>query len=67
MRFSAGYYDAYYLKAQKCGQLVANDFTEAFKNVDVILSPTTPGTSFKAGEKTNDPIEMYLQDIFTIS
>ena len=63
---SAGYYDAYYLKAQKCRQLVANDFTEAFKNVDVILSPTTPGTSFKAGEKTNDPIEMYLQDIFTI-
>ena len=63
---SAGYYDAYYLKAQKCRQLVANDFAEAFKNVDVILSPTTPGTSFKAGEKTNDPIEMYLQDIFTI-
>ena len=63
---SAGYYDAYYLKAQKCRQLVANDFNEAFKNVDVILSPTTPGTSFKAGEKTNDPIEMYLQDIFTI-
>ena len=63
---SAGYYDAYYLKAQKCRQLVANDFTKAFKNVDVILSPTTPGTSFKAGEKTNDPIEMYLQDIFTI-
>jgi len=63
---SAGYYDAYYLKAQKCRQLVANDFTEAFKNVDVILSPTTPGTSFKAGEKTNDPIEMYLQDIFTV-
>ena len=63
---SAGYYDAYYLKPQKCRQLVANDFTEAFKNVDVILSPTTPGTSFKAGEKTNDPIEMYLQDIFTI-
>ena len=63
---SAGYYDAYYLKAQKCRQLVANDFSEAFKNVDVILSPTTPGTSFKAGEKTNDPIEMYLQDIFTI-
>ena len=63
---SAGYYDAYYLKAQKCRQLVADDFTEAFENVDVILSPTTPGTSFKSGEKTSDPIEMYLQDIFTI-
>ena len=63
---SAGFYDAYYLKAQKCRQLVANDFSEAFKAVDVILSPTTPGTSFKAGEKSDDPIEMYLQDIFTI-
>ena len=63
---SAGFYDAYYLKAQKCRQLVANDFSEAFKTVDVILSPTTPGTSFKAGEKSDDPIEMYLQDIFTI-
>ena len=63
---SAGYYDAYYLKAQKCRRLVANDFTEAFKSVDLILSPTTPDTSFKSGEKTNDPIEMYLQDIFTI-
>ena len=63
---SAGYYDAYYLKAQKCRRLVANDFLEAFEKVDVILSPTTPGTSFKAGEKTNNPLEMYLQDIFTI-
>ena len=63
---SAGYYDAYYLKAQKCRQLVANDFAEAFKKVDVILSPTTPGTAFKSGEKTSDPVEMYLQDIFTI-
>ena len=63
---SAAFYDAYYLKAQKCRQLVANDFSEAFKAVDVILSPTTPGTSFKAGEKSDDPIEMYLQDIFTI-
>ena len=48
---SAGYYDAYYLKAQKCRRLIANDFTEAFKSVDIILSPTTPGTSFKTGEK----------------
>ena len=63
---SAGYYDAYYLKAQKCRRLIANDFTEAFKSVDVILSPTTPGTSFKAGDKKNDPIDMYLKDIFTI-
>ena len=63
---SAGYYDAYYLKAQKCRRLVANDFTEAFKSVDLILSPTTPDTSFKTGEKSDDPIEMYLQDIFTI-
>ena len=63
---SAGYYDAYYLKAQKCRRLVANDFTEAFKSVDLVLSPTTPDTSFKAGEKSDDPIEMYLQDIFTI-
>ncbi|HJM59129.1 MAG: Asp-tRNA(Asn)/Glu-tRNA(Gln) amidotransferase GatCAB subunit A [Gammaproteobacteria bacterium] len=63
---SAGYYDAYYLKAQKCRRLVANDFSKAFESVDVILSPTTPGTSFKSGEKSNDPIEMYLQDIFTI-
>ena len=63
---SAGYYDAYYLKAQKCRRLIANDFTEAFKSVDVILSPTTPGTAFKTGEKTDDPINMYLQDIFTI-
>ena len=63
---SAGYYDAYYLKAQKCRRLVADDFTEAFNSVDIILSPTTPDTSFKSGEKTNDPIEMYLQDIFTI-
>ena len=63
---SAGYYDAYYLKAQKCRRLVADDFNKAFKSVDLILSPTTPDTSFKSGEKNNDPIEMYLQDIFTI-
>ena len=63
---SAGFYDAYYLKAQKCRQLVANDFSDAFKTVDVILSPTTPGTAFRAGEKNDDPTEMYLQDIFTI-
>lgn len=63
---SAGYYDDYYLKAQKCRQLVANDFQKAFKSVDLILSPTTPDTSFKIGTKTSNPVEMYLQDIFTI-
>ena len=63
---SAGYYDAYYLKAQKCRQLVANDFQKAFKSVDLILSPTAPDTSFEIGTKTSDPVEMYLQDIFTI-
>ena len=63
---SSGYYDAYYLKAQKCRQLIANDFQEAFKSVDLILSPTAPDTSFKIGVKTSDPVEMYLQDIFTI-
>ena len=63
---SAGFYDAYYLKAQKCRRLVAMDFERAFKEVDLIFSPTTPGTAFKAGDKVDDPLEMYLQDIFTI-
>ena len=63
---SAGYYDAYYLKAQKCRRLVANDFKETFKSVDLILSPTAPDTSFALGAKTSDPVEMYKQDIFTI-
>ena len=63
---SAGYYDAYYLKAQKCRRLVADDFTKAFKSVDFILSPTAPDTSFSLGDKTSDPVEMYKQDIFTI-
>lgn len=64
---SAGYYDAYYLKAQKIRQLIRLDFVEAFKEVDVILGPTTPDTAFKLGEKTDDPISMYLSDIYTIS
>jgi aspartyl-tRNA(Asn)/glutamyl-tRNA(Gln) amidotransferase subunit A len=64
---SAGYYDAYYLKAQQVRQLVSNDFTEAFKEVDVIAGPTTPTTAFARGEKTNDPISMYLNDLFTVS
>jgi len=64
---SAGYYDAYYLKAQKIRHLIRNDFVEAFKKVDVILSPTSPTPAFKLGEKTQDPISMYLSDIYTIA
>lgn len=64
---SAGYYDAYYLKAQKIRRLIRDDFIEAFKKVDVILSPTTPTPAFKLGEKTSDPISMYLSDIYTIA
>lgn len=63
---SAGYYDAYYLKAQKIRQLISSDFTEAFRNVDVIAGPTAPTTAFAIGEKTDDPITMYLNDIYTI-
>jgi aspartyl-tRNA(Asn)/glutamyl-tRNA(Gln) amidotransferase subunit A len=64
---SAGYYDAYYLKAQKVRTLIKRDFEEAFKKCDVILTPTAPTTAFKIGEKTDDPLQMYLSDIFTIS
>ena len=63
---SAGYYDAYYLKAQKVRQLVSDDFSRAFENVDVIAGPTTPTPAFKLGDKTDDPITMYLNDIYTI-
>jgi len=63
---SAGYYDAYYAKAQKVRQLIKNDFDAAFKEVDVILAPTTPTPAFKIGEKTDDPLQMYLSDVFTI-
>ncbi len=63
---SSGYYDAYYAKAQKVRSLIAQDFSEAFKEVDVILTPVTPTPAFKIGEKANDPISMYLSDIFTI-
>jgi aspartyl-tRNA(Asn)/glutamyl-tRNA(Gln) amidotransferase subunit A len=63
---SAGYYDAYYLKAQKLRTLILNDFQKAFEKYDVIMSPTTPTTAFKIGEKTNDPLQMYLSDIATI-
>lgn len=64
---SSGYYDAYYLRAQKVRTLIRRDFDEAFKNVDAIVSPTTPTPAFKLGEKANDPLQMYLSDIFTIS
>ena len=64
---SSGYYDAYYLKAQKVRTLIYQEFMKAFENVDVILTPTTPDVAFKIGEKSNDPIQMYLSDIFTVS
>jgi len=64
---SAGYYDAYYLKAQQVRGLIRRDFLEAFKKVDVILGPTSPTLAFKIGEKTDDPISMYLSDIYTIA
>ena len=64
---SAGYYDAYYLKAQQIRRLISQDFSEAFKQVDVILGPTSPTTAFKIGEKSDDPITMYLSDIYTIA
>jgi aspartyl-tRNA(Asn)/glutamyl-tRNA(Gln) amidotransferase subunit A len=63
---SHGYYDAYYLQAQKIRRLIANDFTEAFKTCDVIAGPTAPGTAFKLGEKSDDPVSMYLNDLYTI-
>ena len=64
---SAGYYDAYYLKAQKVRNLIANDFRDAFDQVDLIIGPTTPDKAFKIGEKMNDPIAMYLSDVYTVS
>lgn len=64
---SAGYYDAYYLKAQQIRRLIAQDFTEAFKQCDIIMGPAAPSTAFKAGEKVDDPVSMYLQDIYTIA
>ena len=63
---SSGYYDAYYLKAQKVRKLIKGDFDNSFKEVDAILTPSTPSSAFKIGEKTNDPISMYLNDIFTV-
>jgi len=63
---SSGYYDAYYLKAQKVRRLIKNDFNDAFKKVDAILTPSTPSSAFKIGDKSNDPVSMYLNDIFTV-
>ena len=63
---SSGYYDAYYKRAQKVRTLIINDFKEAFKKCDAIVIPTTPNTAFKFGEKTKNPIEMYLEDIYTV-
>jgi len=64
---SAGYYDAYYIKAQKLRTLIARDFDEAYKKCDVLLTPTAPGPAFGIGEKTDDPISMYLNDVFTVT
>ena len=63
---SAGYYDAYYIKAQKVRTLIAQDFAEAYKQVDVLLTPTTPTAAFAIGEKIDDPLSMYLNDVFTV-
>ena len=63
---SAGYYDAYYLKAQQVRHLIADDFKNAFEEVDVIAGPTAPTPAFKLGDKVDDPITMYLNDIYTI-
>ena len=63
---SSGYYDAYYLKAQKVRRLIKNDFNNVFQKVDAILTPSTPSSAFKIGEKSNDPVSMYLNDIFTV-
>jgi aspartyl-tRNA(Asn)/glutamyl-tRNA(Gln) amidotransferase subunit A len=63
---SAGYYDAYYNKARRVRTLIANDFAKAFERVDVILTPTAPSAAFAVGEKMDDPIAMYLNDVFTV-
>jgi aspartyl-tRNA(Asn)/glutamyl-tRNA(Gln) amidotransferase subunit A len=63
---SAGYYDAYYLRAQRIRSLILRDFTQAFERVDAVLTPATPSTAFAIGEKSDDPIAMYLNDVFTV-
>ena len=64
---SHGYYDAYYLKAQKVRRLIANDFSRAWGECDVIMGPTAPSPAFRFGDKGDDPVQMYLNDIFTIA
>lgn len=64
---SAGYYDAYYLKAQQVRRLISDDFKRALSEVDVLMGPVAPGTAFRIGEKTSDPVQMYLEDIYTIA
>jgi aspartyl-tRNA(Asn)/glutamyl-tRNA(Gln) amidotransferase subunit A len=64
---SAGYYDAYYLKAQQLRTLIRGDFEQAFTSVDAIAMPATPRPAFKLGERTDDPLQMYLEDVFTVS
>jgi aspartyl-tRNA(Asn)/glutamyl-tRNA(Gln) amidotransferase subunit A len=64
---SSGYYDAYYLRAQKLRSLIARDFADAYKTCDVLLTPATPGPAFAVGEKTADPVSMYLNDVFTVT
>ncbi|PIU45076.1 MAG: Asp-tRNA(Asn)/Glu-tRNA(Gln) amidotransferase GatCAB subunit A, partial [Ignavibacteriales bacterium CG07_land_8_20_14_0_80_59_12] len=64
---SAGYYDAYYRKAQRVRRLIKEDFDKAFGKVDIIITPTTPTTAFRLGEKVDDPLQMYLSDVFTTS
>src|SRR5699024_1970696 len=64
---SAGYYDAYYIKAQKIRRLIADDFTQAYKKCDVLLTPATPSPAFAIGENEDDPVKMYLNDVFTVT
>ena len=67
MRFRAGYYDAYYRKAQQVRTLLTRDFLAAFTEVDVLVAPVTPTPAFKLGEKTDDPVKMYLEDIYSVA
>ncbi|MEL6823226.1 MAG: amidase family protein, partial [Calditrichota bacterium] len=64
---SSGYYDAYYRKAQQVRRLIRDEYLEAFSKVDILLTPVTPTTAFKLEEKVSDPLEMYLQDIYTVT
>jgi aspartyl-tRNA(Asn)/glutamyl-tRNA(Gln) amidotransferase subunit A len=64
---SSGYYDAYYNRANAVRRMITDDFKKAFEGVDIIATPTTPGPAFKIGEKSNDPMAMYLEDIFTVT